>query len=1097
MRGITSLLEKLKKFKNKYYLNQLVKGMLLCISILIVAVITLSFTEYQFRLGTTSRLGLLLLFVGIALFILVKYLLIPAYQLLFKKDQISDERAAALIGKHFPEIEDKLLNIIQLNKVKAADNALIAASISQKTESLTIFNFSDSVSIKSSNRKYFPYLAGSAFILFIVLLFAPYMVTEGSYRIIKFNEHFIPKAPFTFRVENEDFDIFEGESYQLKVTLTGSQIPQELYIYKNKLKFKMNAIEENTFEISFNRIQSDIHFQLEAAGFKSELYSIKVFEKPIITDIAIELQYPSYTLMDKQRIFNNGDLIMPEGTQVSWLVASKATNSITFFTKDTSYLFNKEKDNFFNFNKTFYNNSTYQLALNDLKSKAQASKPYNIVVIKDEYPKINLNAFSDSTFFKSILISGEIADDYGLRQLKLFYSIKEGERTIKSGSKNIPFNSSTINQKYFLQWAIDSLLTNKDQYIVYYTKVWDNDAVNGSKAKQSVSKIFKLPSEIELNEAINKTAQQSEDQLDDTILQSLSLNEKLEALDKILKTRKELSFEDKKLLEQIMEESRAIEEQLNDFKEKLVENAQKRQQFDKSNSDLDKKAEQLQDLMNEMLENNKNEELMKKIEELLKEKQNNSDDFRESSENLQKREKNRLKEMARLMELFKRLEIEYDIYEVKNELSELQDKQEQTAAESDIPLEQKKEEQQALNESFEDIKEDLQNIKERNQDLKQPSPITDTKDAENDIDQAQQESSQQLDDDQKDKARESQQKAADKMQEMGEMMEQMQSSMGGGEQMQEDMDNIRDIVDNLLKLSYRQEGLMKAFRELDPSDPRFISLSEEQLTLKDDAVIIEDSLTSLANRVFQLKNFITKEMTEMNTTIDKSIESLQVRDVSKSVGYQQFSMTSMNNLALLLDDILEQMQMQSKSGSSSSSGNKQEPSAGERQKALNQKTKQLSEQQQKGREFSEKLAELAAEQGRIKKQIQEMQSENDDEGSKPGGLGSLIEQMEEIEEDLVNKNLDARLIKRQEQIVTKLLEAEKAKKEQEEDEERKGETASEYDRVTRPTAFDKYLRERKSEIEQLKTIPPTLSPYYKKEVNKYFNRVQKVNQPDN
>ena len=108
------------------------------------------------------------------------------------------------------------------------------------------------------------------------------------------------------------------------------------------------------------------------------------------------------------------------------------------------------------------------------------------------------------------------------------------------------------------------------------------------------------------------------------------------------------------------------------------------------------------------------------------------------------------------------------------------------------------------------------------------------------------------------------------------------------------------------------------------------------------------------------------------------------------------------------------------------------------------------------------------------------------DGKMPGG--DLPSRMEQTEMDLLNKQLTDQLIRRQQEIMTRLLETEKSAREQEMDEERKGETAEDYSKQI-PKAFEEYLRLKEKEVELLKTIPPKLFPYYKKEVNEYFKRV--------
>jgi hypothetical protein len=136
--------------------------------------------------------------------------------------------------------------------------------------------------------------------------------------------------------------------------------------------------------------------------------------------------------------------------------------------------------------------------------------------------------------------------------------------------------------------------------------------------------------------------------------------------------------------------------------------------------------------------------------------------------------------------------------------------------------------------------------------------------------------------------------------------------------------------------------------------------------------------------------------------------------------------------------------------------------------------------------LSEELAKLAAEQERIRKALQEMEEKMQD-GKIPGDLNG---KMEQSETELVNKQLTDQLIKRQQEILTRLLESEKSMREQEMDDERKGETAKDYDKEI-PKAFEEYLRLKEKEVELLKTVPPRLYPYYKKEVGEYFKRMGK------
>jgi hypothetical protein len=238
-------------------------------------------------------------------------------------------------------------------------------------------------------------------------------------------------------------------------------------------------------------------------------------------------------------------------------------------------------------------------------------------------------------------------------------------------------------------------------------------------------------------------------------------------------------------------------------------------------------------------------------------------------------------------------------------------------------------------------------------------------------------------------------------------------------------------------------------------------------------------------------SIITKEIGELNEHLDKVIESNNERRRPQASTEMQASMTSINNLALMLDDHFEMM-MQMMANAKPAMGKKkqkgQKPSLSEMQQKLNEKIQQLKNSGKTGKQLSEEVAEMAAEQERIRKALEQMQEKMKEGGSTPGD--QIPAKMEQTEMELVNKQLTDQLIKRQQEILTRLLETEKSVREQDLDEERKGETAKDYDKEI-PKAFEEYLRLKEKEVELLKTVPPKLYPYYKKEVSEYFKRMGK------
>lgn len=138
--------------------------------------------------------------------------------------------------------------------------------------------------------------------------------------------------------------------------------------------------------------------------------------------------------------------------------------------------------------------------------------------------------------------------------------------------------------------------------------------------------------------------------------------------------------------------------------------------------------------------------------------------------------------------------------------------------------------------------------------------------------------------------------------------------------------------------------------------------------------------------------------------------------------------------------------------------------------------------------MSKELAQMAAQQAKIREAIQKMQEEM---GKTPGEIGELDrlqEMMDQTETDLVNKQITNETLRRQEEILTRLLESEKAEREREMDNKRE---STEFTDEFSPNSkeFFEYNKQKESEIELLRTLPPSFNPFYKTKVTEYFNRI--------
>jgi hypothetical protein len=455
------------------------------------------------------------------------------------------------------------------------------------------------------------------------------------------------------------------------------------------------------------------------------------------------------------------------------------------------------------------------------------------------------------------------------------------------------------------------------------------------------------------------------------------------------------------------------------------------------------------------------------------------------------------------------LEFEEKLNQTIERLDELQKKQEELSEKSDQKKEDAKdlkEKQDELNKEFEEIRKEIDDLEKKNSELENPQQMQNTEKLEEQIKNDMNNSSEELKNSKSAKASKSQKSASQKMQEMSQQMQEMQAQ-NAEESLEEDVKKLREILENLLQVSFDQEKLNKTLLRTEVNNPKYVEVNKEQKRLSDDTKMIEDSLFALSKRIMEISSFVNKEIAAIHMNMDKAIGHMAERRTPQAAERQQFVMTSVNNLTLMLSELSDQMQQQlaqqqqqqKGNGSCNKPGSKSKPGNGkpsmaimkQLQKELNDQMKQMMDGKgkpgQKGSQ-SEQLARMAAQQETIRNAMQKMMNEMIKQGDSgnSGNLRNAINKMEQTETDIVNKNITSETLKRQQEILTRLLEAEKAEREREQDEKRES-NENIFDKKRNISVFNEYTRLMKQEAELLKSMPPAFKPFYKNMVKDYFN----------
>ena len=398
------LISKINVFIRKYYLNNLLRGLIFLGAGLFSAYVVITLCEYFGNFNTVFRTILFYTFILLNLGLIV-WLVIPSLLAWLKLSKtLSHDEAAEIIGKHFSSINDKLLNTLQLKKQVIDDErhrALIEASIDQKIELLKPVSFPSAINIRE-NSKYLKWIIAPIAIICVIALAAPSVLTESTKRLIKHNEYFAPVAPFQFVVQNVSLSVIQGQDFKLNLKLTGDKLPAEVYVESAGNTFKLNKENISRFNYLFSNLQQNAVFRLTANGFTSAPYEIKVNLRPSLLHFDVSLSYPAYLHKKNEVIDNAGDLTIPAGTLVKWVFHTQNANGLFFSLGDKNQLLNPLTTDLFEHSEKIIRNTAYKINPLNTLVKNTDSASYRINVIADEPPTISVVEKPDSVSMKAI-----------------------------------------------------------------------------------------------------------------------------------------------------------------------------------------------------------------------------------------------------------------------------------------------------------------------------------------------------------------------------------------------------------------------------------------------------------------------------------------------------------------------------------------------------------------------------------------------------------------------------------------------------------------------------------------------------------------------
>jgi hypothetical protein len=1177
-------------------------------------------------LDPAGRTALALAVLTVALGVGAAYLARPLGRLLGIVSSPDAEDVARTIGRHYPEVSDRLVNLLQLAEGRRthAPDPLVDRAVQRLGSEVETVDFEEVETFERARRA--ARLASLPVVgVLVFLLVSPSTFLGASERLLAPTEPFTRPAPFSLTVTPGDARLVKGDSLEIRVRAAGTTTPGTATLALQPVgqtgteTLTLQPGASGTFRHTISGVREPMRYRVEAGPVTTNWYDVRVAARPLVRSLQVRVDPPAYTgLPERSLDANVGDVTGLPGSTVeveATLGGPPVDRAALVFDDSTRVPLEVSggadgpavgRAAF-----TLDREGSYRVRLvSDAGIANRAPIRYRTALRADARPTVSFLAPEPEAPIDDDLAAQlrlRLSDDFGFSQMRLYYRVAEkrfGRADSAFSSIEIPIDAPRrLDQEVAYDWLLaqdSGLDLMPGDAVRYFVRVWDNDAVAGYKAAETARQTLRFASLAEQYDRLGKEQDEAEGQIRRLNDQADQLDRQFRELREELRRQRSADWEDKRQLDQIQKKQQSIQQGVQKLSKQVEQMTRQMQQENLTSPEISRKYEELQRVIEEI-----NSPELNKALEKLRQAMDQMDlrQMQQAMEDVDFNEKQYQERLKRTLDLFKQIRQQQQLDEMARrtgELKELQERLEQETAKrlqdstraapnanrpqekppgaeqpdgeqpdgeqpdgeqpggerpgaeespkhpaadssgraprpdapardslgrdgarsgaqpdsaarrptrprpdsagrgpnSDLAREQQR--------SRKRMKELMQQMQQLSDEMEQTrsSPRRQMQQLNRQMQQQNlprqmQKNSRQLRRNQLQKARQGQRQMQQQLQQMQQRLSKMKQNMQG-QQQQINMAGLRDALSNTLRLSQRQESLRQTVGSLSGSGPTVREYAPRQEDLASGLKSVSDSLQQLARRIPQMSRSVQKETGDALRAMNDATNALSEENPGQATGYQKGSMKNLNELALLLSNLLDQMQSGQGGGGSMSMQQmlqKLQKMSGQQQK-LNQQIQKMLDQAQGERLSSDeqkRLQQLSRQQSRLRRQLQQVNEESKRSGVQDqilGDLEKIAEQMQKTIDELDSGSQDRRTLERQRNILTRLLQAQRSMRTQGKEQKRRGRSADEVGPREGPEELSPQEQADRMRRDLIRALESGYAPDYEELIKRYFELLQ-------
>lgn len=426
--------------------------------------------------------------------------------------RVSESQVALYLEESNPQLEAAIISAVEASRAAAADSGVTPASsasprlveklVEQAIEQCRAIDHRQSAD-GIAFRRHAVTLVAVAVVASLVIGFGPAYLRHGVTALLVISRSAEASSPYRIQVTPGNAKVPKGGDQVVRAKLVGFTAKDVSVMMRTATNAPFERVPlvpsaangpgsagdaAGTFEGMLFHLEKPTLYYVEANGVLSPKFTLEVVDLPTVQQLDLEYHFPAYTNLPPRKVDGGGDVAALRGTDVQLHITPtmKTPGGQVILSDGASTPLTTGADGTLTGSFAIKEQGFYRIQLTGPHGeKVDASPQYTIDVIDDQPPSVKFTKpgrDSQASPVEELFLEARADDDYGVKQLQLFYSANGAPpKTVTLFGGSRPLQEVSAGHTIYLE----ELGLKPGDFVSYYAKATDTDTIAGPKTATS------------------------------------------------------------------------------------------------------------------------------------------------------------------------------------------------------------------------------------------------------------------------------------------------------------------------------------------------------------------------------------------------------------------------------------------------------------------------------------------------------------------------------------------------------------------------------------------------------------------------------------